>query len=283
MKIKLIMTTLGVLISSSGFAQILPFSDREMQVYANKYEELAFRSSVAAEDDFVVLKKTHIVPSELCDYVKNVYKEREVRKVTHDYFEANAKERVKAKIIIDSLYPDSIDACLMPFNECIAGRTISIALRSGEALKIAKVRQNAILHVGLDVAHRLLLNPRYVYDVQVMDSLKKILTMEQLTQILDSKNAAYVVRKSRDTWNSVKEARLTDDVDSAAEYQRMLSYYLIESRINDMYVGHEKIRDKYMKDLWKQQPLLVRMYGSLYRKMQITRNKKEDDSNDLVW
>jgi hypothetical protein len=59
----------------------------------------------------------------------------------------------------------------------------------------------------------------------------------------------------------------------------------MECVINEMFVGHEKQLKKNLSDLWKQQPLIVRMSGSLRNKEELTGKKNDNDPevNDLKW
>lgn len=281
----LLITAMGLLMASSSLANILQFSNVEMQVYADNHVALAFRCTIAGQDALTELRQKYLVPKEHSDFLLRLCTEREVRKATYDYTCNNSSERVKNKQMIDSLYQDSIDVRLMPYNTSIAGEPICIALRMSKALGVNGNRHDDIQKVGLAVAKRLRKNPNYYYEVLVMDSLRTFLTKEQLTSLLRSKNAVNAVIKARKAWEDVKAAGLIEEEDSTTNCKKAIEYYLQESVINNMFVGHDKTLKSNLTELWKHQPLLVRMNESKKKTDNLEQKKKYDEENDneLAW
>lgn len=286
MKQKLLTTACGLLMTVGSFAEILQFSDEERQVYADNYEAMKFRCLIAGQDAVTELRMRYLIPKEDMDFMYRLLTEREVRKATYDYTQTDSYERVRCKQRIDNLYQDSIDIRLIPYNNNVAGEIISIATRMAKTLGVSTEKRAAIISLGLDVAEHLRKDPRYYYDIVVMDSLRSIMTKEQLTRMLRSKNAVRSVDKARGAWAAVKAAGLIEDEDSVECCTAAIEYYLQESVIEDMFVGHAKVLRGNMKELWRRQPLIVRMKESIGRKEtleQERREKDEDNDNGMAW
>lgn len=286
MKTRLLTMSLLMLSALGCHANILQFSDEEMQTYADNYDALVFRGSIAGQDALTEMEQRYYVPKEESQFLCRLLVEREVRKATYDYTRSNPTERVRCKRMIDSLYQDSINVRLMPYNNGIAGEDICISLRMAGALGVSAERRAAIIRLGLDVAGRLRKDPRYYYDVVVMDSLRSLMTKEQLTRMLRSKNVVRSVDKARGAWAAVKAAGLIEDEDSAECCTAAIEYYLQESVIEDMFVGHAKVLRGNLRELWRRQPLIVRMKESMGRKEileQERRKKDEDNDNGMAW
>lgn len=283
---KLLTMALFMLSALGCSAHILQFSDEETRVYADNYDALAFRCNIAGQDALTELGQKYYVPKDCSMFLYHLFVEREVRKATYDYTRHNPIDRVRCKRMIDSLYQDSVDVRLMPYNQGIAGENISISLRMAKTLGISADRRADIMKLGLYVARQLRKNPRYYYDAVVMDSLRTFMTRKQLTDMLRSKNVVRAVNMARKAWKEVVAAGLIENEDSAECCDKAIEYYLQERVINDMYVGHDKALKSNLRELWKHQPLIVRMKESMRKKEsmeQERRNENENNDNGMAW
>lgn len=284
MKLKFLVSAFGLLFTSNIDASILEWTQEEVRVYEENKEALTFRCEIAAQDAFQIMRETYHLPSTDEDFVYKLMLERESRKATCDYIFNVPKDRVKKKKIIDELYQDSIDVRLLPHNDILAGANVCLALRLADKLGINAEKYNKIMKLGLSVAKHLRKNPRYNYDVEVMDNLRNFLTKEQLVTILRSRNAVQAVNKAVATWNEVKAAGLIENEDSASCTQNAIGYFLEEYIINDMYVGHDKVLKKNLSDLRKGQPIIVRLNSSIKKKEELIRKKEEENEfNEMAW
>lgn len=284
MKRKLLVTAIGFLAVSSTHASVFEWSQDETRTYEENAEALAFRCQIAAQDAFQELRQTYHLPKKDEKFIYLLMLEREKRKASYDYICETPKDRVTIKKRLDNLYQDSIDVRLLPNNDILAGANVSIALRFADKTGVSTENYNRIMRLGLRVAKHLRRNPRYNYDVEVMDSLRKILTNEQLVTVLRSKNAVKAVNKAVTTWNEVKAAGLIENEDSASCCNNAIGYYLEESIINDMFVGHDKVLKNNLSDLRKQQPIIVRMNDSIKKKEELTRKKEEENERiEMAW
>jgi len=282
MKQNLLATILGLLLVSSAHSAILEWSQDEIRTYKENTEAMSFRCQIAASDAFLQMRQVYHLPKKDEPFVLQIITEREFRKATYDYISKNTWERITNKKRLDELYQDSIDVRLLPYNDKLAGANVSLCLRLANKIGLSTEKYNKVMHLGLSVAKHLRKDPRYNYDVEVMDSLRNFLTKEQLVIVLRSNNIADVVSKSIAVWHEVKAAGLIENEDSMSCCNNAIAYYLQESVINDMFVGHEKVLKKNLYDLKKQQPVIVRMSESIKKKEELIR-KKEEENEELDW
>lgn len=284
MKRKLLVTAMGFLTLASAHASDFKWTEDELRIYEENSEAMFFRCKIAAQDAFQEMRQIYYLPQKDETFVYKLMLERETRKATYDYICDTPWDRVANKKRLDDLYQDSIDVRLLPHNDNLAGANVSIALRFAHKMGVNTENYNKIMSLGLNVAKHLRKDPRYNYDVEVMDSLRNFLTKEQLVRILRSKNAVGAVNKGIATWNEVKAAGLIENEDSASCCDNAIEYFLQESTINEMFVGHDKVLKKNLSDLWKKQPLIVRMNGSIKKKEELAKKKEEENErNEMAW
>lgn len=284
MKRKLLVTAMGFLTLTSVHGSDFKWTEDELRIYEENVKDMSFRCKIAAQDAFQELRQTYYLPQEDENFVYKLILEREVRKATYDYLSETSKDRVANKKRLNDLYQDSIDVRLLPHNDKVAGANVSISLRFAQKLGVSTENYNKIIRLGISICKHLRKNPRYNYDVEVMDSLRNILSKDQLAWVLRAKNATPAVDKGIATWNEVKAAGLIENEDSASCTQNAIEYFLEEYVINDMFVGHDKVLKKNLSDLWKKQPLIVRMNGSIKKKEELAKKKEEENErNEMAW
>ena len=284
MKRKLLVTAMGFLALACAHASDFKWTEDELRIYEENIKDMSFRCKIAAQDAFQELRQTYYLPQEDENFVYKLILEREVRKATYDYLSETSKDRVANKKRLNDLYQDSIDVRLLPHNDNVAGANIGISLRLAKTLGVSAENYGKILQLGLSVCKHLRKDPRYNYDVEVMDSLRNFLTKNQLCEILTSKHAVECVNKGIATWNEVKGAGLIENEDSASCCNQAIDYYIMECIVNDMFVGHDKVLKKNLSDLWKKQPLIVRMNGSIKKKEELAKKKEEENErNEMAW
>lgn len=284
MKRNLLTAVIGLLLASSAHASVLEWTQEEARVYEENAEALSFRCKIATSDAFQIMRETYYLPSADEEFVYNLMLEREFRKATYDYICNTPWDRVENKRRIDELYQDSIDVRLLPHNDNLAGANVSISLRLADKIGVSKENYNKIMNLGLIVCRHVHKNPRYDYDIEVMDSLRNYLNKEQLYEVLSSKHAIECINKGVATWHELKAEGLIENEDSATCCNQAIDYYLMECVVNDMFVGHEKQLKKNLSDLWKKQPLLIRMSEAIKKKETLTKKKEEEnDKNEMAW
>lgn len=285
MKQKLLVAAFGLAIAANAHATIFEWTSDELAVQKDHAEEWSSMCKIAAEDAYQILRQDYVLSRKDETFIQTLIFEREFRKATYNILSRNPWERVANKKRIDDLYQDSIDVRLLPYNDKVAGANISIVLRFADNMGLSKENYSKITKLGLSIAKRLRVDPGYNYDMEVMDSLRNYLKKSQLIEILSAKHALPCIKKGVATWNELYNAGMVMDEDSATCCNQAIDYYTMESVINEMFVGHEKQLRKNLSDLWKRQPLIVRMSGSLRNKKELTKKKSENEPevNDLKW
>ncbi|MBO4397125.1 MAG: hypothetical protein J5805_01170 [Bacteroidaceae bacterium] len=274
-----------LLSAASAHSQILPFSEEELTVARQHQQELSLLTHFSAHDAFAQLKLDYSVWHEHSNYLLNLFQEREFRKHICDFIENDAMKRVGMKQSIDSLYQDSIDVRLLPFNDKLAGAAIQHSLHMLFVRKqTATPQYKAIESIGLKVAKRLRKNPFYNYKKEVMGCLKKNLTSSQLNSVLTTKNLTAAINKTDELMRKLQSAGMISQIDSTSEKEKAAAYYISEMNIYDMYEDNEQILKNNLRELWKQQPQSVRMAESLNQKAILQKKKEERTINEnLVW
>jgi hypothetical protein len=285
MKQKLLVAAFGLVLAANANATIFEWTSDELAVQKDYAEKWSFMCKISAEDAFQVLRQNYVLPKKEEIFVLSLIFERECRKATYNILSDTPWERVANKKRIDDLYQDSIDVRLLPYNDKVAGANISMALRFADNMGIGKENYTKIMNLGLSVAKHLRIDPSYNYDIEVMDSLRNYLKKTQLIEMLSAKHALTCIQKGVATWNELQNAGMVMDEDSATCCNQAIDYYTMECVINEMFVGHEKQLKKNLSDLWKRQPLIVRMSGSLRNKKELTSKKSDNEPevNDLKW
>lgn len=291
MKKQLLIFGLLALFSLKSYSQdsvrmvfpILPYTEEETKCLEKHTEAVLKLSSFNGMNAFAELCYRYLVPSVQSEYLRDLFLERERRKYLYNIMVQDAYYRVQKQLFIDSLYQDSIDIRLIPYNKQIAGELISLSLYL-PTMKLTTIQKNKLLDTGLKIAKKLRHNPRYNYDVEVMDSLKHQLSSNQLRTLLSARNMDAALEKARVAWNKIEKAGLIQGLDSTKEISLAQYYYIEEFTINDMYVGNEEYRMRNMRDLWAKQPKLVLMYESLRQKESLIKKKEEKEKNlNLIW
>ena len=285
MKRKSLLAAFGLAIAVNAHASILEWTSEELAVQNEHAEKWNFLCKISAEDAYHVLRQDYVLSKKDQEFVHTLIFERECRKATYNILSKTPWERVANKKRIDDLYQDSIDARLLPYNDKVAGANISIALRFADKMGLSKENYYKIMNLGLNVAKHLRIDPNYDYDVEVMDSLRNYLRKTQLVEVLSAKHSLSCIKKGVATWNELQGAGMVMDEDSASCCNQAIDYYTMECVIKEMYVGHEKQLKKNLSDLWKRQPLIVRMIASLRNQEELInkKNENEPEVNDLKW
>ncbi|MCR4770646.1 MAG: hypothetical protein K5874_10635 [Bacteroidaceae bacterium] len=285
MKKRFLMISALVLYVSSAFSQVIPFTEEEMNVAKEHPSELSLLAHVSAADAFSELQVKYGVWHEYRDYLSRLCEEREFRKHIYDFIEKDPVKRFKKKQEIDYLYQDSIDVRMLPFTDKLAGECIQRSLYIFYIHKQTdSIQYRNIMDTGLSIAKKLREDPRFNYDAIVMDCLKKNLTKTQLNAVLTLKNMPMAKKKTNDLWQKLQTEGLTEKLDSAEERGNVIAYFIHEMNIHDMYGDNEKLLKNNLSELWKQQPLSVRLYESSRQKELLANKKKEKTINsNLLW
>lgn len=245
-------------------------------------KEMKHRVGVATDDAFMAYCIKYHVPRSKNRQFYRLVGRREERKAAYDYIYPKAPaKRVRAKMAVDSLYEDSLNAILIPFNK-ISGENVSYALRIAKVNNVDSTQYEYLLSKALELARKLKKNPRLNVWNEDINTVRQTLTENQLKRFLALKNAGKVTAKMRTAWQKLAEAGLTAELDSARECSQAYMYYFEEQRINDFYKYYGTSKAKYMAELAKHTPKMVKMYDAIGKKARIAERKKKAAADKTV-
>ena len=277
------MLLLAIVCVSHVYAQKLTCTKEEANVIQLYGKEMSHQVDIASEDALAEMQLKYLYNRNDLEHLRRLFEEREQRKAAHNYLERNPMERVVEKQRIDSLYQDSINALLIPYNSNISGEIISLSLRMSDALRLSKKEHRRLMEKALDFARRLRKNPYTNFKKEEMDVLKKNLSAKQLETVIDEKNGMQAQVKAQRAWNALEEAGVAYELDSLPNVSRARLYYLIEMRYWDMYVEQNEVRDRNLQDLYRSKPKIIKMYEALDEKKRIKENKEKSVGVEFSW
>ena len=277
------MLLLAIVCVSHVYAQKLTCTKEEANVIQLYGKEMSHQVDIASEDALAEMQLKYLYNRNDLEHLRRLFEEREQRKAAHNYLERNPMERVVEKQRIDSLYQDSINALLIPYNSNISGEIISLSLRMSDALRLSKKEHHRLMEKALDFARRLRKNPYTNFKKEEMDVLKKNLSAKQLETVIDEKNGMQAQVKAQRAWNALEEAGVAYELDSLPNVSRARLYYLIEMRYWDMYVEQNEVRDRNLQDLYRSKPKIIKMYEALDEKKRIKEKKEKSVGVEFSW
>ena len=277
------MLLLAIVCVSHVYAQKLTCTKEETNAIQLYGKEMSHQVNIASEDALAEMQLKYLYNRNDLEHLRRLFEEREQRKAAHNYLERNPMERVVEKQRIDSLYQDSINALLIPYNSNISGEIISLSLRMSDALRLSKKEHHRLMEKALDFARRLRKNPYTNFKKEEMDVLKKNLSAKQLETVIDEKNGMQAQVKAQRAWNALEEAGVAYELDSLPNVSRARLYYLIEMRYWDMYVEQNEVRDRNLQDLYSSKPKIIKMYEALDEKKRIKEKKEKSVGVEFSW
>ena len=277
------MLLLAIVCVSHVYAQKLTCTKEEANVIQLYGKEMSHQVNIASEDALAEMQLKYLYNRNDLEHLRRLFEEREQRKAAHNYLERNPMERVVEKQRIDSLYQDSINALLIPYNSNISGEIISLSLRMSDALRLSKKEHRRLMEKALDFARRLRKNPYTNFKKEEMDVLKKNLSAKQLETVIDEKNGMQAQVKAQRAWNALEEAGVAYELDCLPNVSRARLYYLIEMRYWDMYVEQNEVRDRNLQDLYRSKPKIIKMYEALDEKKRIKEKKEKSVGVEFSW
>jgi hypothetical protein len=277
------MLLLAIVCVSHVYAQKLTCTKEEANVIQLYGKEMSHQVNIASEDALAEMQLRYLYNRNDLEHLRRLFEEREQRKAAHNYLERNPMERVVEKQRIDSLYQDSINALLIPYNSNISGEIISLSLRMSDALRLSKKEHRRLMEKALDFARRLRKNPYTNFKKEEMNVLKKNLSAKQLETVIDEQNGMQAQVKAQRAWNDLEEAGVAYELDSLPNVSRARLYYLIEMRYWDMYVEQNEVRDRNLQDLYRSKPKIIKMYEALDEKKRIKEKKEKSVGVEFSW
>ena len=232
-----------------------------------------------------IVIKYHIPKGE-SENIRRLLTDRETRKFACNFtHKDSARERVLEKMRIDSIYQDSLDIILIPYNKGISGDNISYAMLIGDIMKLDSAQETAVRSLALDISRKYRKNPRLDVWKEEMAFLTSTLNSHQQDVFFSMKNAISASDELRAAWKKVKEAGLAEQTDSAEDCAKAYFYFLERQKIKDIYRHDRSLQRKCLADLGKRKPLLLKLTDGIEREAKMRKDEETQDSvgKDFVW
>lgn len=287
MKRKFLLSIALALIYSTAGAQSLRKPDVEEEMLRKDYEKIANVIKIGTMEESLAIRLTHRVPQSKAAALTFFMRDRDMRKCCYNYIYADSiVKRVRCKLEIDSIYRDSINTILIPIKGSrISGENISYALYCRNSLRLDSAQYDYMMDKALDMARRIQKNRTLNVWNEEMDVLRKTLSNKQLDAFFINKHSAAVTKEADNAWKRLEAAGLTEGIDSTKEMNLAVNYYFERQKIKDLYRYYGTSQKKYLAELNRQMPMIIKMLDALDKNVRITENEKRNGTigKEFVW
>ncbi len=284
MRTRLFLPLMLALTCSVASAQVsFRCTAEEKRVYDQHPQEIFDKTMYRAAEACEQIYQKYYVPEAKHAQIEQYVRNREFHKICLEYTMPDSlKERVRWKIRLDEHYQDSIDRVLIPEHvNKVSGDNISLALHLDKQLRLDSAQYEYMLTKALDMTRRIRRNRTLNVWSEEMDILRQTLSKEQLNTFFNNKNAIKVTRDAKQAWQRICEAGLEAEVDSVREMNYVISYYNEWHKIDDLYRSHSSSRKKYLAELAKKMPPMLRMLDALDKKKKV--DADDNLGKEFVW
>lgn len=265
-------------------AEVLRCTIQEKEVYLANKElvdsmlDFRYREEVAKINHFFNVPEKDMARLEF--FVKN----REFKYICQDIlYKDSLDRRVKNKITIERVFQDSINTILIPTcQHHISGENLSYALHCRNMLNLDSAQYAYIMDKALSMARRIRKDYRVNLWNEEMKVLRKTLDKGQLWSFFRRKNYLKVLDEFDKAWDKLKKADLTEQLDSAKDAKEAIKYMHSRQMIKDLYRGYGTSQKKYLAELDKSKPKMMRMLDGIDKKARVE-EKRKTVGKEFVW
>lgn len=285
MKYKTILLCIALaLLCLSAKAEVLRCTIQEKDVYLANKElvdsmlDFRYREEVAKINHYFNVPEKDMARLEF--FVKN----REFKYICQDIlYKDSLDRRVKNKITIERVFQDSINTILIPTcQHHISGENLSYALHCRNMLNLDSAQYAYIMDKALSMARRIRKDYRVNLWNEEMKVLRKTLDKGQLWSFFRRKNYLKVLDEFDKAWDKLKKADLTEQLDSAKDAKEAIKYMHSRQMIKDLYRGYGTSQKKYLAELDKSKPKMMRMLDGIDKKARVE-EKRKTVGKEFVW
>lgn len=285
MKSKTILLSIALaMLCPAAKAEVLRCTIQEKEVYLANKElvdsmlDFRYREEVAKINHYFNVPEKDM--TRLVFFVKN----REFKYICQDIlYKDSLDRRVKNKITIERVFQDSINTILIPTcQHHISGENLSYALRCRNTLDLDSAQYAYIMGKALSMARRIRKDYRVNLWNEEMEILKKTLDKGQLWSFFRRKNAKKIWDEFDKAWDKLKKADLTEQLDSAKDAKEAIKYMHSRQMIKDLYRGYGTPQKKYLAELDKSKPKMMRMLDGIDKKARVE-EKRKTVGKEFVW
>lgn len=285
MKSKTILLSIALaMLCPAAKAEVLRCTIQEKEVYLANKElvdsmlDFRYREEVAKINHYFNVPEKDMARLEF--FVKN----REFKYICQDIlYKDSLDRRVKNKITIERVFQDSINTILIPTcQHHISGENLSYALHCRNMLNLDSAQYAYIMDKALSMARRIRKDYRVNLWNEEMKVLRKTLDKGQLCSFFRRKNYLKVLDEFDKAWDKLKEADLTEQLDSAKDAKEAIKYMHSRQMIKDLYRGYGTSQKKYLAELDKSKPKMMRMLDGIDKKARVE-EKRKTVGKEFVW
>ncbi len=259
------------------------FTASERDVFDVHKDEIISRSKIAGEDAHAELCMKYNVPKSQHKRLESVLMTREQRKAVYDYiYPSSPQLRAQAKLSVDSIYQDYVDAILIPYNK-ISGENITFLLRRRKAFKLDEAQYEYLMTHAVEMCRKMRKDRKADVWDEEMEILRSTLGKKMFNSFLIQKNASEVTKRMKASWKKLQEAGLAGELDSISDCARMYMFYMEQEKIKTVYKNFTAERKKLLAENDRQMPKAVKMYYALTRKERESKKAEENKTKGLVW
>ena len=267
-------------------AQSILIPDAEKKVMQESRERVEEQAKFVSSEKFAEMCQSYRVMKRFSPRIKELLAEREQRKACYNYiYNDSPSKRAKAKAVIDSLYQDSINIRLIPYNKNISGDYVSLALFLDKSLRMDSAQTCAIKQCALDLAHKIKKNPKLDTWPEERKAIVSVLTPKQVEKLLVRKNGKKIANDFRTAWTRLKDAGLAQQLDSVSDGALAVVYFEKTYAIKELYQRDKNARRMAMAQLDKRKPLMIRLLDGLNKKEALEKKEtiQQKIGKDFVW
>ena len=240
-----------------------------------------------AAEESMAIRLTYDMRSENIPWLEYYMLNRELWKAKCDsLYPDDLRLRMKYKLYIDRLYRDSVNTCIIPsLTNKVSGENVSKALYWEKALLLDSAQHDTIMEHALEMARRLHKDPRTNVWEDDIKTIVTVLDEKQQKRYFRFKNARVVTKDMDKAWQRICEAGLAEQLDSAVAMNQAFTYYHELYRIKDIYRNHGQQRRRYIAELDKHKPQMLKMLDGLDKQARMDEEEKKSPvvGKEFVW
>ena len=285
MKYKTILLCIALaLLCLSAKAEVLRCTIQEKDVYLANKELVDSMLDFRSREEVAKIYHFFNVPEKDMTRLEFFVRNREFKYICQDIlYKDSLDRRVKNKITIERVFQDSINTILIPTcQHHISGENLSYALHCRNMLNLDSAQYAYIMDKALSMARRIRKDYRVNLWNEEMKVLRKTLDKGQLWSFFRRKNYLKVLDEFDKAWDKLKEADLMEQLDSAKDAKEAIKYMHSRQMIKDLYRGYGTSQKKYLAELDKSKPKMMRMLDGIDKKARVE-EKRKTVGKEFVW
>lgn len=266
------------------YADILRCTSDEKRVYLANKEKIDSLLLMQYQEEVVKINNSYHVPVEGRERIEFFIKNREFKYICQNFlYKDSLEKRVQNKMAIEKVFRDSINTILIPaHSNHISGDNISYALRCRLLLGLDSAQYSYMMDRALDMARRIRKNRSVNLWNEEMEILKRTLDKRQLRLFFKRKNATKITEEFNKAWAKLEKADLTEQLDSAKDAKDAVNYMHSRQMIKDLYRSYGTSQKKYLAELDKSKPKMMKMLDGIDKKARVE-EKKKTIGKEFIW